>query len=129
MTYPGAFHHTIMRGITASRSLPETPVSMLSRTSRPKSIKISHFSLLPSSKNSSQIIKSYVSHLREVLMFVRKAYWWFLLIACCDFLNAQIGMLEESVTVMNNTELKIERGDFLVYWKPVYCVLNRVRGI
>jgi hypothetical protein len=35
--------------------------------------------------------------------------------------NAQIGMLKESVVVMEETELKIERGSCFVYWRPVFC--------
>ncbi len=54
-------------------------------------------------------------------MPIKKAWLWILLVACCGLLQAQIGMLEESVTVMEKTELKIERGECLVYWKPVYC--------
>ncbi|MCX6556628.1 MAG: hypothetical protein NTW95_04230 [Candidatus Aminicenantes bacterium] len=55
-------------------------------------------------------------------MQIRKVCSWSLLIACYGFLNAQIGMLEEPLTVMEKTELKIERGECLVYWKPVYCI-------
>lgn len=40
----------------------------------------------------------------------------------CGFMgNAQIGMLKESVVVMEETELKIERGSCFVYWRPVFC--------
>lgn len=55
-------------------------------------------------------------------MQIRKVFSWIFIIACIDFLDAQIGMLEEPLTVMEATELKIERGTCLVYWKPVYCI-------
>ncbi len=43
----------------------------------------------------------------------------------CGFVgNAQIGMLEESVVVMEETELKIERGSCFVYWRPVFCTYS-----
>jgi len=38
--------------------------------------------------------------------------------------SAQIGMLEESVVVMEETELKIERGSCFVYWRPVFCTYS-----
>jgi hypothetical protein len=54
-------------------------------------------------------------------MPIKKVCEWIILAACCGIISAQIGMLEESVMVMEKTELKIERGECLVYWKPVYC--------
>jgi len=40
-------------------------------------------------------------------------------ILCGVMGTAQIGMLEESV--MEETELKIERGSCFIYLRPVYC--------
>lgn len=42
-------------------------------------------------------------------------------ILCGVMGHAQIGKLEESVVVMEETELKIERGSCFVYWRPVFC--------
>jgi hypothetical protein len=42
-------------------------------------------------------------------------------ILCGVAAYAQIGMLEESVVVMEETELKVERGSCFVYWRPVFC--------
>ncbi|MBN2601340.1 MAG: hypothetical protein JXR87_05060, partial [Candidatus Marinimicrobia bacterium] len=42
-------------------------------------------------------------------------------ILCGSMGNTQIGMLKESVVVMEETELKIERGSCFVYWRPVFC--------
>jgi hypothetical protein len=36
--------------------------------------------------------------------------------------NAYTKMLDKSVTVMKETELKIECGGCLVYWQPLYCI-------
>jgi hypothetical protein len=58
---------------------------------------------------------------REVLMSLRKASLWVLILASCGFLQAQPKMLDVPVTVMKETELKIERGECFVFWKPVYC--------
>ena len=47
-------------------------------------------------------------------MAMKRAGSWSLLMICCGFLNAQLGMLDKSVTVMEATELKIERGGCFV---------------
>lgn len=55
-------------------------------------------------------------------MPIRKVWLGIILIACGGFLSAQPKMLDVPVTVMKETELKIERGNCLVYWKPLYCI-------
>jgi len=37
-------------------------------------------------------------------------------------LSAQPKMLEKAVTVLERTEFRIERGNCLVIWKPIYCL-------
>ena len=54
-------------------------------------------------------------------MAVRKASLWILILACCGLMQAQPKMLDVPVTVMKETELKIEKGECFVFWKPIYC--------
>jgi hypothetical protein len=60
---------------------------------------------------------------RNKMDVMTKTVWLgILLFACLGFLSARPLMLDKPVTVMDATELKIERGDCLVYSKPLYCM-------
>lgn len=54
-------------------------------------------------------------------MTINKFCLFITFFASFSFLQAQPKMLDVPVTIMKNTELKIERGGCFVYWRPIYC--------